>query len=137
MQIENWQVQEDLQYDSNNYWVKIEGRQALIGLTDYGQWVIGDILYLDLAPEGTTVMRGEKFGSVESGKWVGNLISPVNGRVVACNPSVIAQPRRIQDDPYGRGWIVRMDLKTDDEIGPFLDYAGYAQFVQEQIKNAA
>jgi glycine cleavage system H protein len=137
MQIENWQVQEDLKYDNNNFWVEIEGQHALIGLSDYGQWVIGDILYLDLAPEGATIVRGEKFGSVESGKWVGNLIAPVNGRVLECNPLVVSEPRQIQVDPYGTGWIMKIELASDGESGSLLDHTAYAEFIKEQIKNAA
>ncbi|MEN6637571.1 MAG: glycine cleavage system protein GcvH [Smithella sp.] len=137
MQIENWQIREGLKYDSNNLWVEIEGHQALIGLTDYGQWVIGDILYLDLATEGSILAKGEKFGSVESGKWVGNLISPVNGRVLQCNASVVTQPRQIQADPYGTGWMMRIELAANGEEASLLDDAAYAEFVKEQIKNAA
>lgn len=137
MQIENWQVREGLKYDSNNFWVEIEGHQALIGLSDYGQWVIGDILYLDLAPDGSILAKGEKFGSVESGKWVGNLISPVNGRVLKSNASLVAQPQQIQADPYGTGWMMRIELAADGEGASLLDDAAYAEFVKEQIKNAA
>jgi len=137
MQIENWQVQEDRKYDSNNFWVETEGHQALIGLSDYGQWVIGDILYLDLAPEGSIIVKGEKFGSVESGKWVGNLISPVNGRVLKRNALVVAQPRQIQVDPYGKGWMMKIELASDGENSSLLDPAAYAEFIKEQIKNAA
>lgn len=137
MQIEKWRVREGLKYDSNNFWVEIEGHQALIGLSDYGQWVIGDILYLDLAPEGAILAKGEKFGSVESGKWVGNLISPVNGRVLKSNAAVVAQPRQIQADPYGTGWMVRVELAAGGEGASLLDDAAYAEFVKEQIKNEA
>ena len=137
MQIENWQIREGLKYDSNNFWVEIEGHQALIGLSDYGQWVIGDILYLDLAPEGSILAKGEKFGSVESGKWVGNLISPVNGLVLKSNAAVVAQPQQIQTDPYGTGWMVRIELAAEGEGASLLDDAAYAEFVKEQIKNAA
>jgi glycine cleavage system H protein len=137
MQIENWQVREGLKYDSNNFWVEVKGQQALIGLSDYGQWVIGDILYLDLATEGVTIVRGGKFGSVESGKWVGNLIAPVNGRVLECNPLVVSEPRQIQVDPYGTGWIMKVELVSDDEIGSLLDHATYAELIKEQMNKAA
>jgi glycine cleavage system H protein len=137
IQCENWLIREDLKYDQNNFWIKIEQRYACIGLSDYGQWVIGDILYLDLAPEGATIVRGEKFGSVESGKWVGNLIAPINGRVLQCNSLVVSEPRQIQVDPYGTGWIMKVELVPEDEIGSLLNHIAYAEFIKEQIKNAA
>ena len=137
IQCENWLIRENLKYDQNNFWIRIEDRLASIGLSDYGQWVIGDILYLDLAPEGATIVRGEKFGSVESGKWVGNLIAPVNGRVLECNPLVVSEPRQIQVDPYGTGWIMKVELVSDDEIGSLLDHATYVEFIKEQMNKAA
>jgi glycine cleavage system H protein len=137
IQCENWFIREDLKYDKNNFWIKIKGRLARIGLSDYGQWIIGDILYLDLAPEGATIVKGDKFGSVESGKWVGSLISPVNGRVLECNSLVVSEPRQIQADPYGKGWIMKVELVSDDEIRSLLNHTSYAEFIKEQIKNAA
>jgi len=137
MQIENWKVKEDLKYDSNNFWVAIEGQQALIGLTDYGQWVIGDILYIEIGKEGATLQKGESFGSVESGKWVGNLIAPVSGRVVACNNTAVDDPHKIQADPYGTGWLIKVALATDKEVSALLNCAAYVEFVKEQVKNAA
>ena len=137
MQIYNWQVKEDLKYDSNNFWVKIENDQALIGLTDYGQWVIGDILYIELGHEGTVIQKGEHCGSVESGKWIGNLVAPVGGRICECNSAVVDDPRKIQTDPYGAGWLMKIILASSDESRLLLDSASYAEFIKEQIKNAA
>ena len=137
MQIENWQVREDLKYDSNNFWVEIKGQQVLIGLTDYGQWVIGDILYIELGQEGATIQKGESFGSVESGKWVGNLIAPVSGHVLACNYPVVDDPHKIQADPYGTGWLIKVELTSDREIPSLFDCAAYVEFVNEQVKHAA
>lgn len=137
MQIENWKVKEDLKYDSNNFWVKIEGHQALIGLSDYGQWVIGDILYIELGQEGAKIQKGESFGSVESGKWVGNLIAPVSGHVLACNNPAVDDPHIIQEDPYGTGWLISVELASDREIPSLFDCAAYVEFVKEQVKHAA
>lgn len=137
MQIGNWQVREDLQYDSNNFWIDIKGGQALIGLTDYGQWVIGDILYIELGQEGATMNKGERFGSIESGKWVGNLIAPVSGRILESNPAAVNDPRQIQANPYGAGWLLKVKLDSDDGSGSLLNCAAYVEFIKEQIRNAA
>ena len=137
MQIQNWQIKEHLKYDSNNFWVAIEGQQALIGLTDYGQWVIGDILYIEIGKVGAILQKGESFGSVESGKWVGNLIAPISGQVIACNNTAVDDPHQIQADPYGIGWLIKVDLASDREICTLFDCVDYANFVKEQVKNAA
>jgi len=134
MQTERWLIREDRKYDRNHFWIKIEDRSAYIGLTDYGQWVIGDILYLDLSPEDASIAMGEKFGSVESGKWVGNLISPINGRVLENNPGVVTDPRQINVDPYGTGWMMRVALESGSEIESLIDPMAYAAWVNDQDK---
>jgi len=137
MQCENWPIPEDLKYDCNNFWIRIEGKLATIGLSAYGQWVIGDILYLDLVPVGSPLLKGERFGSVESGKWVGNLRAPLDGYVREYNPVVVADPRVIQDDPYNKGWIMKVELAADAVSDSFLDHRAYAVFMREQIDQAA
>jgi len=133
----NWIIHKDLKYDRNNFWIKIEGLVAYIGLSDYGQWVIGDILYLDLLPVGSPLLKGERFGSVESGKWVGNLMAPISGRVLEYNPAVMANPRIIQEDPYDKGWIMKVELAADEGNETLLNHSAYAGFVKEQISKAA
>jgi glycine cleavage system H protein len=134
---ENWPIPEGLWYDRNNFWIKMQGQVATVGLTAYGQWVIGEILYLDVVPVGSPLLKGDRFGSVESGKWVGNLISPLDGYVRAYNPAVMRDPRGIQRDPYGEGWIMLVELAAEADSGSFLDHTAYAAFVQEQASNAA
>lgn len=133
----NWVVREDLKYDRNNFWIRVEGRQAFIGLSDYGQWVIGDILYLELVPAGSPIIRGERFGSVESGKWVGNLIAPVSGTILEYNQDAVADPRLIQEDPYGTGWIMKVDVEFESDLDSLLDHSDYADFIKEQADKAA
>lgn len=128
----DWQVCENLKYDANNFWVKVEGGQASIGLTDYGQWVIGDILYLELAQEGASIEKGGRFGSIESGKWVGNLVSPVNGSVVESNAAVSADPRHVNLDPYGTGWMMKVALEPGKDLGHLMDFAAYQEWMKEQ-----
>lgn len=136
MQIENWQIKEELKYDSNNFWIEIKGQEALIGLSDYGQWVIGDILYIELGQEGASIQKSESCGSVESGKWVGNLIAPVSGCILESNSAAVEDPRRIQKDPYGEGWLMKIALTSGNEGQSLLDCAAYADFIKAQIKNA-
>jgi glycine cleavage system H protein len=130
----NWLIQKDLKYDTNNFWVNVDGKIAYIGLTDYGQWTIGDVLYLDLEPEGTAIVKGQKFGSIESGKWVGNLLSPVDGVIEKNNALVLANPQQINIDPYGAGWIIRAELESEKAAESLLDYMVYALWVEKQVE---
>ena len=136
MNCRNWPVREGLWYDRNNFWIRMEGPVAHVGLSAYGQWAIGDILYLDLVPVGSPLLKGERFGSVESGKWVGNLITPLDGYVLEYNTGVIADPRLIKEDPYGSGWIMKVKFNSDTESGSFMDHTAYTAYIQEQERNS-
>jgi glycine cleavage system H protein len=130
----NWEVRGDRAYDDHNFWIKVQGREITIGFTDYGQWSIGDILYLELVGKGSLIRKGEKFGSVESGKWVGSLISPVTGVVLEDNLAIMTDPRTVNLDPYGSGWMVRMELKTEGELDFLMGPKYYADWVSEQLR---
>ncbi len=133
MQYAEMKIREDVKYDRNNFWIRPDGASALIGLTEYGQWVIGDILYLELDPEGKAEAKGDRFGSIESGKWVGSLISPVSGRILQRNPVVLENPNKVNSSPYDEGWLIKVELETNDELGTFLDGEEYRSFVKEQM----
>lgn len=125
-------VPEDLLYDKENYWVKVTGNEALIGLTEYGQSTIGDIIYLDHPPVGTLLRRGEGFGSLESGKWVGKLVPPVTGIVIGTNTAVYKNPGKVNSDPYKEGWIIKVRLESITELDSLMDAETYSQWVHEQ-----
>ncbi len=126
-------IPDDLFYDRNDFWIKA-AEEAVIGLTDYGQGNIGDILYLELVPAGTIVRRGERCGSIESGKWVGSLLAPVSGVIVETNRETEADPRRVNADPFGLGWLCRMEPADRNEIGLLMDSAAYKAWVEERIR---
>lgn len=129
---EKWLIPEDLLYDRNNYWVKVNGNEAVIGLTEYGQSTTGDIIYLELPTAGTLVRRGEGFGSIESGKWVGKLILPVTGEVNATNPLVEAAPGEVNSDPYTRGWLMKVKLLDPSELDGLMTPEAYREWIREQ-----
>ncbi|TRZ77950.1 MAG: glycine cleavage system protein GcvH [Deltaproteobacteria bacterium] len=133
MQREKRAIPDDLFYDSNDFWIKV-AEEAVIGLTDYGQGNIGDIIYLELAPAGTVVGRGDRCGSIESGKWVGSLLAPVSGVIVEANREAEADPRQVNADPFGRGWLYRMELANRNEIGLLMDSGAYQAWVEERIR---
>ena len=127
-------IPEGLLYDSNDFWIKVNGEEAVIGMTDYGQSNTGDILYLELSPGGETFQQGERFGSIESGKWVGNLTAPLSGVVLDSNREVEGNPRKVNADAYGEGWMFRIKLNNPDELKSLMASQEYAQWVDEQIK---
>jgi glycine cleavage system H protein len=123
----------ELLYDSNHYWVKVAGITVTIGLTAYGQNMIGDILYLELVSDGTLVKKGEKVGSIESSKWVGTLLTPITGRVLRKNDGAEANPRLVNIDPYATGWLLLMEISDSGELDRLMNAAVYEKWAEEQI----
>jgi glycine cleavage system H protein len=135
MQVDKYQIPENLYYDTNDFWIQIKGEEALVGMTDFGQSNTGDILYLELMNGGEKISRGKRCGSIESGKWVGNLTAPVSGSVLENNSEVVVNPRKINADAYGTGWMYRIKLSNPDEVKSLLTAKDYAAWVVEQMKN--
>ncbi len=129
---EEWLVPEDLLYDRNNYWVKVIGNEAVIGLTHYGQSTTGDVIYLELPPVGTMVRRGEGFGSIESGKWVGKLIPPVTGEVTEINSRAATNPGEVNRAPYTTGWLMKVRLRDPSELESLMPPEAYREWIREQ-----
>lgn len=125
------QIPEELYYDRNDVWIKVTEDQAIIGMTAHGQDNTGDILYLELAAPGTVIERGGKLGSIESGKWVGNLNSPLSGIVKASNKEVQAAPRKVNSDPYG-SWLISLVISDPDELEALMKAGDYTAWVSER-----
>jgi glycine cleavage system H protein len=122
-------IPEDLQYTKSHEWVRMQGGTATIGITDHAQEELGDVVFVELPDEGATFSVGESFGTVESVKAVSDLYTPVGGEVVEVNSSLEDAPERINEDPYGEGWIVR--LRTSDEAD-LLSPEEYEKVVEEE-----
>ena len=135
MQMEKKTIPDDLFYDRSDYWIKVD-QEVVIGLTDHGQSHIGDIIYLELSPAGTAVRQGGRCGSIESGKWVGSLLAPVSGVIMETNREAEADPRQVNADPFGRGWLYRMELADRNEIGLLMDSGAYKAWIEERIRLA-
>jgi glycine cleavage system H protein len=119
----------DLQYTKSHEWVRTEGDTATIGITDHAQDELGDVVFVELPDEGTTLDAGESFGTVESVKAVSDLYAPVGGEVVEVNSALNDAPEKINEDPYGEGWIVK--LRTSGEVA-LLSAEGYEKVLQEE-----
>jgi glycine cleavage system H protein len=122
---------DDLQYHPEHDWARIEGDEAVLGVTWYAQDALGELVHYEAPDVGSTVSKGSSYGEVESVKAVSDLISPLSGEVVEVNAAVVDAPETVNDDPYGQGWLIRIRLSSPDEVGQLLDAAGYKKVLDE------
>jgi len=115
----------DLRYTSEHEWIRVEGDEAFVGITDYAQSELGEIVFIDVPTEGETVGQGEVFGSIEAVKTVSDLNMPVTGEVLEINGALDAQPELVNNDPYGEGWIIRISVKNPAELDNLMDAKAY------------
>jgi glycine cleavage system H protein len=118
-------VPDDLRYTSDHEWVRLEGGKARVGITEYAQDALGDVVFVQLPEEGAAVTVGESFGEVESTKSVSDVYAPLAGRVVEINAELTDAPQRLNEDPYGEGWICVIDPDDSDAFTGLLDPEGY------------
>lgn len=123
----------DLKYLETHQWVRIEGDgTATVGITDYAQEQLGDIVFIGLPEEGDTVRGAEEAGVAESVKSASDVFSPVTGEVLAINEALEEEPEKVNEDPYGEGWLFRVRLDDVGELDSLLDDAAYAELIAEQ-----
>lgn len=118
-----------LKYTTDHEWVRIEGDMAFIGITDYAQGELGEIVYVDVPTEGETVAASEVFGSIEAVKTVADLLMPVEGEVVELNAALEDQPELVNNDPYGEGWIIKVKMADPAKVETLMDAAAYSSFL--------
>jgi glycine cleavage system H protein len=124
-------IPEDLRYSEEHEWVRIEGTHVRIGITDYAQDALGDIVFVDLPEVGSEVEVGGQLGEVESTKSVSEIYAPLSGTVTAVNDALANAPETINQDPYGEGWICEVELAAGADPGVLLDAAGYAELTAD------
>jgi len=125
---------EDMHYTQSHEWVRIDGDVGTIGITDYAQKELGEIVYLELPEVGRVFNAGDEFGTVESVKAVSELFTPVSGEIAEINKGAVAEPGIVNDDPFGDGWLIKMKLTTDEEAGKLMSADEYAKYVQQEEK---
>ena len=123
---------EDLKYTKEHEWVLIEGGTATVGITDYAQDQLGDIVFVELPAVGDKVSKEDAFGVVESVKAVSDIYAPLSGKVVEVNDDLPDDPEMLNEDPYGDGWIIRIELTDPEEIEDLMTSAEYEQYVAEE-----
>jgi glycine cleavage system H protein len=119
----------DLRYTKDHEWVRIEGNTAIIGITDFAQGELGDIVFVDIGTEGQDVAREAVFGTVEAVKTVSDLFMPVSGKVVELNPGLADDPAAVNTDPYGKGWMVKVEMNAPGEAADLLTADQYKALV--------
>jgi len=125
-------VPEDLKYTKEHEWVRLEGSRAVVGITDFAQDALGDVVYADVPEVGTQVKAGEPFGEVESTKSVSDVYAPLSGSVVDRNPRLSEGPEILNRDPYGDGWMVVIELSDQAEVGALLEAAAYRELTESE-----
>lgn len=115
----------NVKYTSEHEWIRVEGEEAYVGITDYAQSELGEIVFVDVDTVGETIGQGEVFGSVEAVKTVSDLNMPVEGEVLEFNETLNDQPELVNNDPYGEGWMIRIAIKNKAQLDSLMDSAAY------------
>jgi glycine cleavage system H protein len=122
-------VPANLKYTKDHEWISVEGDIATVGITDFAQGELGDIVYVEIETEGETLDQEEVFGSVEAVKTVSDLFMPVSGEIIEFNSALEADPELVNTDPYGKGWMIKVKLSNPSEFDELLDAAGYSALI--------
>ena len=123
---------ENFRYTKEHEWVNVEGNTGTIGITDHAQKELGDIVYVDLPKVGTVIEKGKTLGSVESVKAVSDIYSPVSGEVVAVNEILTSSPEKLNEDPHGAAWLVKIKLSSPGETSDLMSAADYQKYAGEE-----
>ncbi|MCG7857409.1 glycine cleavage system protein GcvH [Flavihumibacter sediminis] len=122
-------IPDSLRYTKDHEWVKLDGNTATIGITDFAQGELGDIVYVEIETVGKTLEADAVFGTVEAVKTVSDLFLPVSGTINEVNPALSGTPELVNSDPYGEGWMIKMTVNNPGDVETLLDAAGYQQMV--------
>jgi glycine cleavage system H protein len=125
---------DDLKYHKEHTWVKVSWKKGTIGITDYAQDALGDIVYIDLPEPDTSVEVNSEVSEIESTKATSSVISPVSGKIIKVNEDLSESPEIINEDPYGKGWIAVLELDNPDEADDLMDSSEYEKYVEEESK---
>ena len=122
-------IPSNLRYTKEHEWIRVEGEFAYVGITDYAQSELGEIVFVDINTEGEVVAQDEVFGSVEAVKTVSDLNMPVSGEVLEINETINDQPELVNNDPYGEGWMIKISVANPEELNNLLDAEGYKALI--------
>ena len=120
---------ENLKYSKDHEWILVEGDKATVGITEFAQSELGEIVYVDVTSEGETIDKNEVFGSIEAVKTVSDLMMPVTGEVLEVNPELEDAPELVNQDPYGEGWIIKITMENEKDLDDLLDASAYKDLI--------
>lgn len=122
-------IPENLKYTKDHEWIKVEGNTGSIGITDYAQGELGDIVFVDIDPELGEINKGDSFGSIEAVKTVSDLYAPCTGKVLEVNTKLEDEPELMNSDPYGEGWIIKVELSDKSQVDDLMDSSAYKEHI--------
>ena len=122
-------VPTNLKYTNDHEWVKVDGNVTTVGITDFAQSELGDIVFVDIQTEGEELGKGEVFGAIEAVKTVADAFMPVSGKVIEVNADLEGAPETVNSDPYGAGWMIKVEMSNPAELNELLDAAQYQQII--------
>src|SRR5690606_6369385 len=122
-------IPQELKYTKDHEWIKIEGKTATVGITDFAQGELGDIVYLDITTKGQDLAQHDVFGTVEAVKTVSDLFMPVSGKVIEINPILEGSPEKVNEDPYGEGWLIKVEIANPAEAEGLLSAQAYKELI--------
>ena len=122
-------VPTNLKYTNDHEWVKVDGNVATVGITDFAQSELGDIVFVDIQTEGEELGKGEVFGAIEAVKTVADAFMPVSGKVIEVNADLEGAPETVNSDPYGAGWMIKVEMSNPAELNELLDAGQYQQII--------
>jgi glycine cleavage system H protein len=120
---------DNLKYTKDHEWVRVEGNIAVAGITDFAQGELGDIVFVEIETEGETIDRETVFGTVEAVKTVSDLFMPVSGKIIEVNPDLTSKPESVNKDPYGEGWMIRIEMSNPSEVNDLMSSSDYRSIV--------
>jgi glycine cleavage system H protein len=124
-------------YTKEHEWIDVKGDTATIGITDYAQHELGDVVFVELPAVGTKIITGKNFGSIESVKAVSEIFGPATGEVVEANSALQTKPETVNTDPHGAAWLIKVKLANPSEINSLMDAKGYEAYIEEKQKEAS
>lgn len=122
-------IPDNLKYTKDHEWIKVDGNSAVIGITDYAQGELGDVVFVDIDSDIQNVTKSETFGTIEAVKTVSDLYAPCSGKVLELNPLLSDEPQTINTDPYGEGWLIKIEIENLDDLNDLLDGNAYKKLI--------
>lgn len=122
-------ISTNCRYTKDHEWIRLEGTQAFAGVSDYAQGQLGDVVFIEVNSEGETLKKGEVFGTIEAVKTVSDVYMPISGKVMEVNPALESSPDLVNKDPYGDGWMIRIEVSDPSEANGLMDAAAYEAYL--------